>query len=68
MNFEKEYELCFSMTRDLFSLPRIVGLRRENSQSVQRSKFFAVRIETNHSGKRMLPADFFLATSITTYF
>jgi len=68
MNFEKEYETSFSMTSDLFLLPRVVGLRKENSLSVQRSKCFAVCIETNHSGKKMLPADFFLATSITTYF
>jgi len=67
MNFEKEYEISFSMTRDLLSVRRIVGLRKEISHSAQRSKCFAVCIEMSHSGKKMLPANFFLATSITTY-
>jgi len=66
MNSEKEYETCFSMTRNSFSLSQTARLREKNSHSMQRSKMFAVCVGTKQSGEMMLPAFFILATSITT--
>jgi hypothetical protein len=66
MKFEKEYETSFSMTRNLFSPLRAHRLRKKISHSVQPTKSFALCIGTNHTGKKTLPENFFLAIPKTT--
>lgn len=66
MKFEKEYETSFSMTRNLFLLSPAHSLRKKISLSLRRSKYIAVGIGTNHTGKITLPANVSLATPVTT--
>jgi len=65
MKNEKEYETSFSMSRNLFLLPRAFDPRKKTSHSERRSKLFAACRETNHSAMGVILAIVFLATSIT---